>query len=213
MASNKNKGIPVRLTLYKWAGKWGPFKIKIPCGECALTEDVIEDTLNTELADIKVEFEVYEWLSNWWKPLLSGGWHAPIVMVEKQLIGQGDALNRGVLTEAVIREYVKRFEIEGNVVFGKEKCPHCTRAKNYLDDANITYTYYDVVKNPGAMYEMLSRVKPIIGEKTPVTTPQIWLDGLYVGGADDLGSRLGIDIEPDPRRGRGSLSEGNTNEA
>ncbi len=213
MASNKNKGIPVRLTLYKWAGKWGPFKIKIPCGECALTEDVIEDTLNTELADIKVEFEVYEWLSNWWKPLLSGGWHAPIVMVEKQLIGQGDALNRGVLTEAVIREYVKRFEIEGNVVFGKEKCPHCTRAKNYLDDANITYTYYDVVKNPGAMYEMLSRVKPIIGEKTPVTTPQIWLDGLYVGGADDLGSRLGIDIEPDPRRGRGSLSEGNINEA
>ena len=36
------------------------------------------------------------------------------------------------------------------------------------------------------MYEMISRVKPIIGEKTPVTVPQIWLEGEYVGGADQL---------------------------
>ncbi|MEL7487655.1 MAG: hypothetical protein AAGJ87_10635, partial [Pseudomonadota bacterium] len=55
-------------------------------------------------------------------------------------------------------------------------------------------------------YEMLARVKPIIGEETPVTTPQIWLDGAYIGGADELGAKLGVDVEPDPRRGQGSLS-------
>lgn len=213
--SNKNRGKPVKLILYKWAGKWGPFKIKIPCGECALTEDVIEDTLENELAGAKVEFEVREWLTNWWKALFAGfpkiGWHAPIVFVENQLIGQGDALNRGVLTEAVIREYVKRFDLEGNVIFSKEKCPHCARAKKYLNDAGIDYVHYDVVTNPAAMYEMLARVKPIIGEKTPVTTPQIWLDSSFVGGADDLGERLGVNVEPDPRRGRGALSEGNIN--
>jgi len=29
-------------------------------------------------------------------------------------------------------------------------------------------------------------VKPLIGARTPVTVPQIWLNGNYVGGADDL---------------------------
>ena len=213
MAGSKNAGIPVKILLYKWAGQWGPFKVKIPCGECALTEDVIEDTMANELANAEVELEVREWLTYWWEPLFAnGGWHAPIVMVDKKRISQGDALNRGILAEAVIREHVQRFPLLGNHVFGKDKCPHCTRAKNYLDDKNIPYTYHDVVKNPGAMYEMLARVKPIIGEKTPVTTPQIWLDDHYVGGADDLGKRLGIDVEPDPRRGRGSLSPGNIHE-
>ena len=204
---SENQGVPVKLLLYKWAGSWGPFKVKVPCGECVLTEDVIEDTLANELADLKVDFEVKEWLTYWWEPLFaSGGWHAPIVLVEKKVIGQGDALNRGVLTEAVVREYVKRFPLEGTVIFSKEKCPHCTRAKGYLKDAGIEYRHLDVVKNPAAMYEMLARVKPIIGEETPITTPQIWIDGEFIGGADDLGAKLGIEVDPDPRRGQGALS-------
>ncbi len=203
----KKRGVPVQLRLYKWAGQWGPFKVKIPCGECALTEDVIEDTIANELANAEVDFTVKEWLTYWWEPLFAGGgWHAPIVLVENEVISQGDALNRGVLAENVIREHVRRFDLLGNHFFGKEKCSHCKRGKQYLDDAGVSYTYHDVVKNPGAMYEMLARVKPIIGEETPVTTPQIWLDGDYVGGADELSEKLGIDVEPDPRRGKGSLS-------
>ncbi|MEL6365810.1 MAG: glutaredoxin [Pseudomonadota bacterium] len=206
-ANEKLRGVPVRLRLYKWAGKWGPFKVKIPCGECALTEDVIKDTLATELANARVDFTAKEWLTYWWEPLFAGGgWHAPIVLVENEVISQGDALNRGVLAEQVIREHVRRFDLEGNHFFGKDNCTHCKRGKGYLDDAGIPYTYHDVVKNPGAMYEMLARVKPIIGEQTPVTTPQIWLEGDYVGGADELSEILGVDVEPDPRRGRGSLS-------
>ncbi len=198
---------PVRLRLYKWAGRWGPFKVRIPCGECALTEDVIEDTLASELANAKVDFTVKDWLSYWWEPLFDGGgWHAPIVLVENKVIGQGDALNRGVLAEAVIREYVKRYPLEGTHVFGKAKCPHCDRAKIYLERAGVDYQYHDVVKNPGALYEMLARVKPIIGETTPVTTPQIWIDGKFIGGADDLGRHLGVAIEPDPRRGAGAMT-------
>ncbi|MEM6413272.1 MAG: glutaredoxin [Pseudomonadota bacterium] len=203
--TNENEGVPVSLRLYKWAGHWGPFKVKIPCGECTLTEDVIEDTLGFELANAKVALETKEWLTYWWEPLFAGGgWHAPIVMVGNKVISQGDALNRGILAEAVIREHVKRFPLDGNHLFGKENCPHCKRGKEYLDDADVDYTYHDCVKNPGAMYEMLARVKPIIGEKTPVTTPQIWLDGAYVGGADELGERLGGVSEPDTRQGQGS---------
>ncbi|MDW2111383.1 glutaredoxin, partial [Vibrio sp. 2089] len=28
---------PIKITLYRWAGNWGPFKVNIPCGECTLT--------------------------------------------------------------------------------------------------------------------------------------------------------------------------------
>ncbi|MEM7024363.1 MAG: glutaredoxin [Pseudomonadota bacterium] len=196
----------VRVVLFRWAGAWGPFKVNIPCGECALTHDVLADTFATELAGIPVEFEVRDWLTEWWKPLPKGGWHAPIVMVEGRLVSQGNALNRGVLTEAVIDAHARRTGVVGNHLFGKATCPHCVRAKGYLEQAGIDYAYHDVVREPRALYEMLARVKPIVGPKTPITVPQIWLDGAYVGGADQLSDLLKREVEPNPDRGQCSLS-------
>lgn len=193
--ARQDQARPVKVTLYRWAGQWGPFKVKIPCGECTLTKDILLDTFETDLAGIPVTLEVHDWLSNWWKPLTKGGWHAPIVMVEGRIISQGHALNRGLLAEAIIAEYVGRSELSGNVVFGKESCPHCQRAKHMLASAGIDYRYHDVVREPRALYEMIPRVKAIIGEKTPVTVPQIWLDGRYIGGADQLAAHLGISEE------------------
>jgi len=95
---------PVKVSLYRWAGAWGPFKVSIPCGECSLTVDVIKDTFETELNGIPVELETHDWLSNWWKPLPRGGWHAPIVMVEGAIVSQGHALNRGVLHALIALE-------------------------------------------------------------------------------------------------------------
>ena len=201
-----NNSEPVKIKLYRWAGKWGPFKVNIPCGECSLTVDVINDTIVTELAGISAELETYDWLSIWWKPLRQGGWHAPIVIVEDKLVSQGHALNRGLLTEAVIAAHVKRSSLSGNVIFGKETCPHCVRAKSYLEQAKIDYTYYDVVKEPRALYEMLGRVKPIVGPKTPITVPQIWIEDKYVGGADQLSEIVNSDVEPNHDRGQCSLS-------
>jgi len=197
---------PVKVRLFRWAGSWGPFKVSIPCGECSLTVDVIQDTFDSELAGIPVELETHDWLSNWWKPLPRGGWHAPIVMVEGKLVSQGHALNRGVLTEAIIAAHVQRSERPGTHLFGKESCPHCVRAKSYLSQADIEYTYHDVVKEPRALYEMLGRVKPIVGPKTPITVPQIWVDGEYVGGADELEKIVNSPVEPNPERGQCSLS-------
>ena len=199
---------PVKVTLYRWAGAWGPFRVKIPCGECSLTKDVIADVVETELGDVPVEVDTRDWLTEWWKPLPRGGWHAPIVMVEGRIVSQGAALNRGVLTQAVIAARAGRAGITGNHVFGKETCPHCVRAKGYLDDAGIPYTYHDVVKEPRGLYEMLARVKPIIGPKTPVTVPQIWIDGEYVGGADALSDIVHQAVEPNPDRGQCSISPG-----
>lgn len=182
---------PVEILLYRWAGTWGPFKVNIPCGECTLTGDIIRDTIEHELAGIPVTFKTLDWLSNWWKPVLKGGWHAPIVLVDGKIVGQGATLNRGVLAEAVVKSYVARADITGTHVFGKDRCGHCVRAKQMLDRAGIAYTYHDVIKNPRAVYEMVPRAKAEIGEKTPVTTPQVWIDGAYVGGADALERLLG----------------------
>lgn len=177
---------PIDITVFRWAGAWGPFKVSIPCGECSLTRDVIQDTLEHELAGIPVTLQQRDWLSEWWRPLAKGGWHAPIVLVEGRLVSQGAALNRGLLTQAVIEAHSRRAPIQGNQMFGKKNCPHCQRAKSTLVDAGIDYEYRDVVSHPLDLYEMLARVKPIVGPKTPITVPQIWLDGQYVGGADQL---------------------------
>lgn len=200
------EGKAVTVTVYKWAGHWGMFEVKTPCGECALTLDIIHDTLETELIGIPVELEIREWLSEWWKPLVSGGFHAPIVMVEGKVISQGAAINRGVLTEKVIQAYTHISEVDGNVIFGKTNCPYCRRAKKYLDEKHIIYEFRDVVKNPRNLYEMLNRVKPLIGQTVPITVPQIWIGGEYVGDAHKLSELLETEVEPNPERGKCSLS-------
>ena len=199
---------PVKILIYRWAGSWGPFKVSIPCGECTLTNDVVLDTMQTELEGVPAELEVRDWLSHWWRPLLQGGWHAPIVMVEGKIVSQGKALNRGVLTQTVIEAHAARSPMSGNALFGKASCPHCTRAKGYLQESGVEYDYFDVVKQPRAMYEMLARVKPIVGPKTPITVPQIWLKNEYIGGADRLSELLSVTVEPNTDRGWCSISPG-----
>ncbi len=177
---------PIKVTLYRWAGHFGPFKVNIPCGECTLTKDILADTFANELAGVPIELEVKDWLSYWWEPLKLGAWHAPIVVVAGKVISQGEALNRGVLVQSIIKEWTKQDTLQGNIVFGKATCPYCVKAKQLLDTAGIDYRYPDVVKESAALYRMIPEVKAIIGEKTPVTVPQIWLNGQYIGGCDAL---------------------------
>jgi len=181
---------PAKLTLYRWAGQWGPFKVKVPCGECALTKDVIMDVLENELANAVVDLEVKDWLSHVLEAFVRGARHAPAVLLNGKVISQGVALNRGLLAESVMAAHVAQFPVSGTHVFGKENCGYCSNAKVSLDAAGVPYVYHDVVRNPGAMYEMISRVKAIVGPKIPITTPQIWIDGKYIGGYDAL-VRLG----------------------
>ena len=212
---NNQETHTISLLVYRWAGSWGPFKVNIPCGECSLTKDIIQDTIDNELEGVEVKLDIRDWLSQWWEPLFKGGWHAPIVMVDGKVISQGRALNRGLLTEAVIEAHAHKSPIaaDKNIVFGKATCPHCKHAKENLDQAGIDYEYFDVVKQPKALYEMLARVKPIVGPKTPITVPQIWLNGKYIGGASELSQKLNTEVTPNPERGQCSLSQHKTDKA
>ncbi len=181
---------PVKLTLYRWAGKWGPFKVNIPCGECTLTADIVADVLDNELSNAVVEVVVKDWLTHLPEALFRGAHHAPAILLNGKVISQGKAVNRGLLAEAVMAAHVRQFPIEGTHIFGKDACRYCDKAKAALEAAGIAFTYHDVVRNPGALYEMVSRTKEIIGPRTPVTTPQVWIDGAYLGGYDQLVAHL-----------------------
>ncbi len=64
-------------------------------------------------------------------------------------------------------------------VFTKPGCPHCTRAKSALNNAGFTYEEIQLGSN-GLSYSSLTAVTGA------GTTPQVYVDGVLIGGADDL---------------------------
>lgn len=67
-------------------------------------------------------------------------------------------------------------------VFSKKGCPHCARAKKLLDEKGIIYEEIELNNN------LTRRSMTNITGNT--TTPQIYLDGKLIGGADDLETLL-----------------------
>ncbi len=65
------------------------------------------------------------------------------------------------------------------VVFTKPGCPHCARAKKLLDDRSIPYA--ELPTSPRIL-------RALPGTRT---TPQVFVGGRHVGGADDLEKWLG----------------------
>ncbi len=179
----------IKIVQYKWAGVWGPFKIKIPCGECAVTENIINDVIKNDFGFTdKIAFEVKEWLPNWWRLILKGGWHAPIVTVNGKVVFQGQAIDRGFLASEIRKELVKFTEIPkvGAIIYSKEDCKYCKLAKEIFVKNNIVYEERDIIKDPMRTAELFFLTKQFFPKNKPVTTPQIWIDGKYIGGAEDL---------------------------
>lgn len=187
---------PISVIQYKWAGSWGPFSIKIPCGECGASEGIIESVIETEFTSrgIQVDFQVLPWLDEWYKPLIKGGWHAPIVLVNGKMIGQGKVIDAGLLAATIRKEITDGYELqehEQNVVFSKPGCPHCTSAKKILKENNIDYIEKDITTDPFSANQLFYLTKQFFPHNKPVTTPQIWLNGEYAGEASDIEEMFG----------------------
>ncbi|MEH6474891.1 MAG: glutathione peroxidase [Sneathiella sp.] len=67
-------------------------------------------------------------------------------------------------------------------MFSKPGCSHCTRAKDALTAAGLAYE--EIVLGTDATYRSLSAVAGA------GTTPQIFIDGIKIGGADELETYL-----------------------
>ena len=78
----------VAITQYIWEGKWGLFKIKTHCGECDITTAQIKSLLGKELKGKGITLTIKPWLDNWWRVILKGAYHAPIVLVNGKLFWQ-----------------------------------------------------------------------------------------------------------------------------
>lgn len=67
-------------------------------------------------------------------------------------------------------------------IYTKESCPFCVYAKKLLDEKGVEYTEICAVENRD---ELIARVTEASGS-APRTVPQIFLDGAYIGGYDNL---------------------------
>ena len=64
-------------------------------------------------------------------------------------------------------------------IFTRPGCPYCTQAKQLLKQRGHTFEEHDVDLNPDKLREML--------ERSPQrTVPQIFIDGVAIGGFTDL---------------------------
>jgi peroxiredoxin/glutaredoxin len=65
------------------------------------------------------------------------------------------------------------------LLFTKPGCAHCVRAKKALDERGLPYE------------EVPATPRSLRAVSKAFTTPQVFIDGEYVGGADELLARLG----------------------
>jgi glutaredoxin 3 len=65
-------------------------------------------------------------------------------------------------------------------IYTKFACPYCVRAKHLLDAKGVAYDEHDVTMGGARRAEMLERAP---GART---VPQIFIDGVGIGGSDDL---------------------------
>ncbi len=65
------------------------------------------------------------------------------------------------------------------LIYTKDYCGYCARAKSLLAEKGVAYTEVDVTYDANLQAEMIERS----GRRT---VPQIFIDGHHIGGSDDL---------------------------
>lgn len=65
-------------------------------------------------------------------------------------------------------------------IYTTPTCPYCKSAKRLLSSKGVTFREIDVTSAPGLRDDMAARAN---GRRT---VPQIFINGLGVGGCDDL---------------------------
>lgn len=66
------------------------------------------------------------------------------------------------------------------VIYSKDYCPFCHRAKALFDAKGVTYTEYDIGVQPELRDEMIEKANG------GTTVPQVFINEIHIGGCDDL---------------------------
>jgi len=65
-------------------------------------------------------------------------------------------------------------------IYTQAFCGYCYRAKKLLDDKGVAYEEIDIMEQPQRRSEMVERADG------RTSTPQIFIDGVGIGGSDDM---------------------------
>lgn len=65
-------------------------------------------------------------------------------------------------------------------LYTRQFCGFCTAAKRLLDGKGVGYTEHDATFSPDLNQEMIAKANG------RTTFPQIFIDGVHVGGCDEL---------------------------
>jgi hypothetical protein len=95
---------PIKITIYRWAGRKWFFRIRSECAECDLTVAQVRSLVSTH-PGWPLEVEIKPWLTHLWESLRHGGWHAPVVLVDGGLLCQGKIPTRAELESAARRAF------------------------------------------------------------------------------------------------------------
>lgn len=77
----------------------------------------------------------------------------------------------------------KLTEVKETIVYGKPNCPQCQMAKSLLDSKGIAYEYIDITTTGKTAAE-------VTGRPDVRSLPQVYLEGKYVGGFNELYKEL-----------------------
>ncbi|WP_310621808.1 glutaredoxin 3 [Flexibacterium corallicola] len=81
--------------------------------------------------------------------------------------------------------------MEKVVIYTRDLCGYCTRAKRLLDNKEVEYAEYNASDDPSHREAMIKKAN---GKST---FPQIFIDSEHIGGCDDLMAlerRGGLDV-------------------
>ncbi|MFC1814730.1 glutaredoxin domain-containing protein [Thermodesulfobacteriota bacterium] len=183
----------VRLTLFRYAGKFLFFRIQKRCKECDISYVILQRLMNEQLQGKPVSLRIVPWLDNWWKIIWRAGWHAPILTVNGKVFSQGKVpdfpkllstigkiLNDPSLIQqqAVKAKKAVISDAESEViVYYSPACPHCRHLLAYLDKNGIEYLGKDVTQTESARVA----VEKLTGR---LTIPVVLVKGEIISGLD-----------------------------
>ena len=196
----------VRLTLYRYAGKFLFFRIKKRCKECDISYVILQRLMTEQLLGKPVSLRIVPWLDNFWKIIWRGGWHAPILTVNGKVFSQGrvpeipkllskigeilsdtSLIQPGEMKTDKVTSAYKESEI---TVYFSPACPHCRQLLEYLDSNGIKYSGRDVTISESARQD----VERLTGR---LTIPVVVIKGEIIKGFDRnrLKNLLGISAD------------------
>ena len=140
----------VRLTLYRYAGKFLFFRIKKRCKECDISYTILQRLMSEQLRGKPVSLRIVPWLDNFWKVIWRGGWHAPILAVNGKVFSQGrvpdvpkllSTIGKTLDDTSLIQSGEKKIEKvvspekeSAITVYFSPACPHCRWLLSYLNN-------------------------------------------------------------------------------